>query len=64
MIFLFKPDDHMMSHFTLFSQPAEKKMSYKEKRELELKKEAEEKAAKAAAEVSFIRRNFISGWLG
>ena len=31
-------------------------MSYKEKRELELKKEAEEKAAKAAAEVSFIRR--------
>ena len=27
-------------------------MSYKEKRELELKKEAEEKAAKAAAEVS------------
>ena len=32
-------------------------MSYKEKREMELKKEAEEKAAKAAAEVSFIRRN-------
>ena len=28
-------------------------MSYKEKREMELKKEAEEKAAKAAAEVSF-----------
>ena len=27
-------------------------MSYKEKREMELKKEAEEKAAKAAAEVS------------
>ena len=38
-------------------------MSYKEKREMELKKEAEEKAAKAAAEVSFIRRNlyFLSG---
>lgn len=30
-------------------------MSYKEKRDLELKKEAEEKAAKAAAEVSELR---------
>ena len=48
----------MMSHFQLYSQPAEKKMSYKEKRDLELKKKAEEEAAKAAAEVSFIRRNY------
>ena len=35
----------------LLLQPPEKKMSYKEQRELQLKKEAEEKAAKAAAEV-------------
>ena len=37
-------------------------MSYKEKREMELKKEAEEKAAKAAAEVSFM--SFIISYPG
>ena len=41
-------------------------MSYKEKRELELKKEAEEKAAKAAAEVSYSSGEIVSylGWSG
>ena len=39
--------------FTYY-QPQEKKKSYKEIREEQLKKEAEEKAAKEAAEVSSI----------